>query len=261
MEIDWLTVIAQIVNFLVLVWLLKHFLYRPVIDAMDRREQSIAANITDAEKRELTAKLTVQRYESKYAALEQNSAKQLQQAEAAAQEKRLLLVEQAREEVLQQRGLWQQELQQEQQEYLKDLRKTSVKAIQDTGRRVLGDLSDTSLEAQIITVFLQRLRNLDDELLKNLKDSTGAIHIVSAFELKTAMKQKITLAIHEIINDSAKVNYKVSSDLLCGISLDTGGYQVGWNIDEYLQNLDQRLLETFDFNSDYNSDYESKAND
>ncbi len=257
MEIDWLTVSAQIVNFLLLVWLLKHFLYGPVIDAMDRRQQSIADNINDAKDREKTAQLSMQNYESKFAALEQDKTNLLQKAEAAAQEKRLTLVEEARKEVQQQKDLWQKQLQQEQKGYLQDLRKTTVKAIQDTGRRVLGDLSDASLEAQIIVVFLKRLQNLDDELLKNLKDSSGDIHIVSAFELKTAIKQKITLAIHEIINNSAKVNYKVSSDLLCGISLDTGGYQVGWNIEEYLQNLDQRLLETLD----YNSDNESKAND
>ena len=252
MEIDWLTVSAQIVNFLLLVWLLKHFLYGPVIDAMDRRQQSIATNINDAKKREHTAHLTVQRYESKYAALEQNSTKQLQQAEAAAQQKRLQLMEQTRAEVQQQRGLWQQELQQEQQDYLKDLRKTSVKAIQETGRKVLGELADTTLETQIIEVFLQRLQNLDDELLKTLKDSTEVIHIISAFELETATKRKITLSIHKFINNSAEVDYKVSNDLLCGISLETSGYQVGWNMEEHLQQLDQHLLEIFDKESKTN---------
>lgn len=257
MEIDWLTVIAQIVNFLVLVWLLKRFLYKPIIDAMDRRQKSIADNINDAKDREHSAQLAMQDYKSKIDALDQDKAKLLQEAEAAAQEKRLKLLEEARKDVQQQKDSWQKDLQQEQKNYLQDLSKTTVKAIQDTGRRVFSDLSDTSLEAQIITVFLKRLHDLDEDLLKNLKDSTGDIHVVSAFELKAAMKQKITLAIHEIINDSANINYKVSSDLLCGISLDTGGYQVGWNIDEYLKNFDQRLLETLD----YNSDNESKAND
>ena len=41
MDVDWITVSAQIVNFLILVWLLKRFLYRPVLNAMNRREQRI----------------------------------------------------------------------------------------------------------------------------------------------------------------------------------------------------------------------------
>ncbi|WP_299872897.1 hypothetical protein [uncultured Cocleimonas sp.] len=253
MEIDWLTVSAQIVNFLVLVWLLKHFLYKPIIDAMDRREKSIADNINEAKAREHNAQLTTQDYESKIKALEHDKATLLQEAEAAAQQKRVALEEEARKDVQQQKSLWQKQLHQEQKNYLDDLSKTTVKAIQDTGRRVFGDLSDSTFEAQIISIFLKRLRGLDDELLKNLKGSTDEIHVVTAFEIDSDTKQKITLAIHETINDSATVNYKVSSDLLCGISLDTGGYQVGWNIDEYLQKFDQRLLESFDFNSDYGS--------
>ncbi len=82
MEIDWLTVSAQIVNFLVLVWLLQHFLYKPVIDAMDRRQQSIADNINEAKNREQTAQLTMQNYESKIAALEQDKANLLQKAQS-----------------------------------------------------------------------------------------------------------------------------------------------------------------------------------
>ncbi|GAA0405236.1 ATP synthase subunit B [Cocleimonas flava] len=257
MEIDWLTVSAQIVNFLVLVWLLKRFLYKPIIDAMDRRQKGIADNINEAKDRDHKAQLTMQDYENKIAALEQDKTKLMQEAEAAAQEKRLALEEAARKDVQQQKELWQKHLHQEQKNYLDDLSKTTVKAIQDTGRRVFSDLSDSSLETQIITVFLKRLHDLDDDLLKHLKASTSDFHIVSAFELEAPMKQKITQAIHKNINDSANVNYIVSSDLLCGISLDTGGYQVGWNIDEYLKEFDQRLLKSLN----YNSDYESKTND
>ena len=49
MEINWFTVIAQIVNFLILVWLLKRFLYKPVLKAIDDREQKVAAKLKDAE--------------------------------------------------------------------------------------------------------------------------------------------------------------------------------------------------------------------
>ena len=42
MLIDWFTVVAQVVNFLILVWLLKRFLYKPILDAIDAREKRIA---------------------------------------------------------------------------------------------------------------------------------------------------------------------------------------------------------------------------
>jgi len=55
MLIDWFTVAAQAVNFLVLVWLLKRFLYKPVLAAIDEREKRIAAQLLDAEKKKAEA--------------------------------------------------------------------------------------------------------------------------------------------------------------------------------------------------------------
>ena len=49
MPIDWFTVIAQIINFLILVWLLKRFLYRPILDGIDAREHKIASVLSNAE--------------------------------------------------------------------------------------------------------------------------------------------------------------------------------------------------------------------
>ena len=51
MQIDWLTVAAQIVNFLVLIWLLQRFLYRPITNAMARREARIEERLSDARTR------------------------------------------------------------------------------------------------------------------------------------------------------------------------------------------------------------------
>ena len=39
MKINWFTVIAQLVNFLILVWLMKRFLYKPILNAIDEREK------------------------------------------------------------------------------------------------------------------------------------------------------------------------------------------------------------------------------
>lgn len=55
MLIDWFTVGAQALNFLILVWLMKRFLYRPVLNAIDAREKRIATQIAEAEAKEAAA--------------------------------------------------------------------------------------------------------------------------------------------------------------------------------------------------------------
>ena len=49
MLIDWFTVGAQALNFLILVWLMKRFLYKPILDAIDAREDRVAAELADAD--------------------------------------------------------------------------------------------------------------------------------------------------------------------------------------------------------------------
>ena len=48
MLIDWFTVGAQVVNFVILVWLMKHFLYKPILSAIDAREKRIASELAAA---------------------------------------------------------------------------------------------------------------------------------------------------------------------------------------------------------------------
>jgi F-type H+-transporting ATPase subunit b len=56
MLIDWFTVGAQVVNFLILVWLMKRFLYKPILHAIDAREKRIAKELADADAKRPKAK-------------------------------------------------------------------------------------------------------------------------------------------------------------------------------------------------------------
>jgi F-type H+-transporting ATPase subunit b len=69
MSIDWITVAAQIANFLVLIWLLKRFLYRPILDGIDAREAEIKARMQEAAEAEALAKTTEASYRAQIEAM------------------------------------------------------------------------------------------------------------------------------------------------------------------------------------------------
>ena len=71
MLIDWFTVGAQVVNFLILVWLLKRFLYRPILDAIDAREKRIARELADADATKAEAQKERDEFRHKNEAFEQ----------------------------------------------------------------------------------------------------------------------------------------------------------------------------------------------
>lgn len=99
MQIDWITVIAQIVNFLILAWLLKRFLYQPVINAMDQREQLVMQRLTEAEQREQLADQKALQFEQQKSELEQQQQTLIADAREQAEVQKQKMLEAARDEV------------------------------------------------------------------------------------------------------------------------------------------------------------------
>ena len=97
MLIDWFTVIAQVVNFLILVWLLKHFLYRPILDAIDTREKRIAKELADADAKKAEAQKERDAFQRRNEAFDQQRAALLSKATDEAKAERQRLLDEARQ--------------------------------------------------------------------------------------------------------------------------------------------------------------------
>ena len=246
MAIDWITVSAQIVNFLFLVWLLKRFLYQPVMRAMEHREQRIADRLKEAEGREQLAEEKAHDYQNKAAELERTREQFVTQAKQEAEQQKRQMLDQARDEVTESRKHWQRQTNQEKGEFLKNLQKQAADIIQAIARKTLADLANADLEEQIVQAFMQRLKSLDDkDLRKALRQSSAPVNIVSAFELSASTRGRLTRAIHEYLVDGIEVEYDESPDLGCGIELTAEGRRLSWNLDEYLEQLSGRVEEAF----------------
>jgi F-type H+-transporting ATPase subunit b len=245
MEIDWITVSAQIVNFLILVWLLKHFLYQPIIRAMDRREQHISEQLNEAQERESKADEKAHHYQNKSDELERRRDEILDKARAEAEQQKKQMLDEARTEVVETREHWQRQVNQEKEEFLGNLRRQAVDAVQCIARKALLDLADAELEERIIHSFLGRLKSLDKDARKALSDTAEPLRITTAFELDSAMRGRLTRAVHEHLADGINVDYTHSPDLLCGIELTSGGRRLSWNLADFTEELTARIEEAF----------------
>jgi len=99
MHVDWFVLFAQLVNFLILIYLLKRFLYTRVIRAMNEREAKITARFEEAEKLKRKAEEAARGYEEKNSSLKVQADKMLSEAREAANRRQRALMDQAREEV------------------------------------------------------------------------------------------------------------------------------------------------------------------
>lgn len=244
MLIDWFTVAAQVLNFLVLVWLLKRFLYQPILDAIDAREQRIAAEIADAAATRTEAEQARSRFEDKNATFDAQRADLLAEAKAAAKTELERLTDEAREDANAQRTRWQQALLNERESLSQALSLRTREEVFAIAHKVLTDLAGTDLQERLTEVFTRRLREMNAEakaaLAHALDTASEPAQLRSAFALPAAQRVAIETALHEGFATSIPIRFETVPDLVSGIELVANGQKLAWSITDYLDSIGKR---------------------
>jgi F-type H+-transporting ATPase subunit b len=245
--IEWFTVIAQIINFLILLLLMRRFLYRPILNAMDERERKITQRLRDAQESIQEADETAARYHRLQSELEQNREKMLQSARQDAEDKRQALMREARQEVERAQAAWNRAVRQEKEALMEDLNLRASRQMIEIARRALADLANKDLEEHIIRVFLDKLKEIDETQKADISGSFQSdkedLLIRTAFELDTAHKERIRAAVREIAGMDGDLRFEIEPGLLGGIELKTKKHKVAWSLDSYMQSLEKSLAE------------------
>jgi len=244
--IDWFTVIAQIINFLILVALLKYFLYDRITRAMEEREAKIRARLTDAEGKSQDAEEKAQQYHQKLEDLEATRKEKLSEIKEEAEKKRKELLQNARRDSEALHKRWQESLRREEDAFMQELRRTTARQIYAVVRRAMKDLADRDLQQKVVDTFVRRLQELEKdqrkELKKALQEDESDMIITSSFDLPSRTRSKLTRVLHEQIGKDAGVTYETSSDISLGIQLKVPGKKLGWSLETYLEKLEQEVL-------------------
>ncbi len=146
MQIDWFTFIAEIINFLVLMALLKRFLYGPIIKAMEQRERKISDRLQQAAEKTQEAQQEADLYRQKQQELKEQRSTMFSQAKAEVEQARLDLIKSARAEVDATQAKWYTAIRQEKDSFVRSLRQQVGQQIYATLRRALVDLANADLE-------------------------------------------------------------------------------------------------------------------
>jgi F-type H+-transporting ATPase subunit b len=243
MLIDWFTVIAQALNFLILVWLLKRFLYQPILRAIDAREKRIAAQLAEAEAKMVDAEQQRDNFEHKNEAFDRERAALLKIAADEANTERQRLLDEARRDADSLRAKREDALGNEQRALSQEITRWTQQQVFDVTRKTLADLAATSLEERIAEVFIHRLRALSgaakDELTAALKTSIHAARVRSAFDLPSSQRTMIESAVKESFGAETRVEFETAPDLISGIELSSNGRKLGWSISDYLATLEK----------------------
>jgi F-type H+-transporting ATPase subunit b len=245
MTIDWFTVGAQVLNFLVLVWLLKRFLYGPIINMMDAREQRIAKRLDEAEVREEEAAEETKRLRDAREAFVAIREDRLAELERELGEQRRELLEEARADVAHAKEEWLEALEGDQQGVLREFRERAEERLFNILRQVLVDVADSELDRRTVEVFLERLASLDETqrraFVPNRVDGAAKVSVRTAFELGGGQRDHIRQVLKQELDEALEVEFDVEEELLAGIELRLDGRKFGWSLRDYLDGLEEEL--------------------
>jgi F-type H+-transporting ATPase subunit b len=247
MLIDWFTVGAQALNFLILVWLMKHFLYQPVLSAIDGREKKIAAELADAAAKKAEAAKDREEFQKKNEAFNQQRAALLQKATDEARAERQRLFDEARKSADELSAKRQEKLRSDAASFGQTLARRTQQEVFSIARKVLADLATTGLEERMVAVFARRLGEMNGDakntLRSAIKGATAPAIVRSAFELSTDERAKVQNAINETLSVDAHLNFETAPDLVSGIELTANGQKISWSIADDLRSLEKGVGE------------------
>ncbi|MCP4782812.1 MAG: hypothetical protein GY903_15370 [Fuerstiella sp.] len=248
MTIDWFTFTAQIVNFLVLVWLLKRFLYAPIVNAMAQREARIASRLTEAASAKTSAEQSHLQYQKKLDDIASTQEELLAAAGREAEAWRSEHLRKAKSDVETTKAEWQRALTREKQSLIEQLQLDGARHAIDISRHLLEQLADERLEFQLTSHFLRHLSDADQQTVKALTSlhHESTVLIETSFPPEDTDRDRIAEAIRDITHPDVHIDFRENSDLLCGIELRAPGCKLAWSIRESLAELDSSLIDFID---------------
>lgn len=255
MQIDWFTVGAQTINFLLLVWLLKRYLYVPILNAIDARESHVAKVLSDADTIKSEAELERKLFNQKNIEINEKRDELLKESKMIACEKGEQIIINAykkADDISKNRLLV---LERELQNYHNNIAVKSLKEIYEITRKVLAELADVSLEQKMFECFCKHLNRITPEektnLNKIIESGKSRLVLYSTFELTPENIKKINTILQQVISPNINrhypLKYKIKPELISGIELRSNGWKIAWNSEDYLNvlqtNIKQRLDE------------------
>ena len=250
MLIDWFTVCAQALNFLILVWMMKHFLYKPILDAIDTREKRIASELADANTKKAEAQKDRDEFQHKNEEFDKQRATLMTKATDEAKATRQRLLDDARKAADALSAKRQDALKTEAHNLDQAISRWTQQKVFSIARKALTDLATTSLEERMGEVFTRRLRELNgkakETVANALKRESDPALIRSTFDIPAEQRAAIQNALNETFSAEVHVKFETAPELVSGIELLTNGEKVGWTIADYLTSMQKGVSELID---------------
>jgi F-type H+-transporting ATPase subunit b len=238
-EFDWTTFSLEIINFLILVWILKRFLYRPILDVIAKRRQGIENSLAEAKRIEAEALNIKQQNEKQLVQWghEREAAEARLLEELATERTKRMAALEAEIEEERQRGKALAERHQREFEHATEEKGISQGAA--FSAKLLARVASPELEARLYTLLIEDLNSIGAAERNALVEAAAApslqVTVRSAFTLEESRRAELARAMEALVGKKLTVEYQQDPSLLAGFQLNVGPWILHANLRDELK--------------------------
>lgn len=233
MELNWTTFALEIINFLALLWILKRFLYRPVLQTLAERRAGIERTLAEARASEAQAAAMQQQFAGRLADWEQEKAKARQDFAAELARERTRQMAALATELASERERSAAQDAHRQATQRRELAAQASTEARQFASKLLARLAGPELEERLVQLFSEELAALPEEHLGAVRagqNGDGRGMVSSAFALSAGQRQQLSDAIETRLGKALTLDFVVDPSLLAGARLTLGAWQLDFSL-------------------------------
>ena len=238
MQIDWTTLVLEIINFLALVWILKRFLYKPVMEAIAARQQRVEAKLAEARVIEDGARELQSQYQRRLADWDMEKAKARAALDTELLQERNRQMQALDKALLEERERVAAVTAHKQQEAQRELEVEALAHAQRFASTLLARLADPVVESRFVSLLFEDWANLPDTQVESLRRAVlvdkAKATVTTAFPLLPAQRREIESALRSRLEADLMVAFDEDPNLLAGVRLSLGPWQLNMNFADEL---------------------------
>ena len=235
MEFNVSTFVLEIINFLVLLWVLQRLFYKPLLKVIADRKQVIEQALAEAKNQQQQAEEKAALYENRQHQWEQEKQLALQTFQQQIDLERKLQLEKLKLELEQERQKAKVTLSLQQQEFQQRVEKQALENGAKFSALLLQQAVGPELELRLFQLLLDKISTFPEVIKQQLivtgeMDALPQVKVTSAYPLTAEMHQQLEQKLMTLMNRPADVQYHQSEDLIAGLRLDIGAWVLNANV-------------------------------
>ena len=229
LKIDIVTILAQVINFLVLAVLLYFLLFKPIVKRMNDRAAEREALLEEARFKEAEASAKLDEINQRLAAIDAEIEVRLQEAYQKAQEQSETLLEATHLEAEQILGEAEREAQKRQQQEVAQLQDELVDSILDISGQVLAKAAPEGIHDSFIDELTHEIWELGKTdmrqvhaIRESLAGRTPTVFVTSAKELTPDQQRNLIRTFTALADGNVNMEINIDPKLITGIRVRMG---------------------------------------